>query len=90
MAMSAHNDKYGWPHRRLRAKFARLVAAGAAVCTRCGYPIEPGTSWDLDHLDYGAPGDYAGPAHARCNRQAGRAKQNGSSGRAPDVTMLEW
>lgn len=32
--------------------------------------IQPGEAWDLDHVD-GSRSEYAGPAHAHCNRQAG-------------------
>jgi len=37
-------------------------------CGRCGYPIDPGSWWDLSH-----PGDDKSvtpvPWHARCNRK---------------------
>jgi hypothetical protein len=33
---------WGWLHQQLKRQVARVVATGAAVCARCGLPIEPG------------------------------------------------
>jgi hypothetical protein len=44
---------YGEAHRRLRVKLAQIVAAGKAVCSRCGGWIAPDEPWDLDHSDDG-------------------------------------
>jgi hypothetical protein len=41
--------RYGWGHQQARARIARIVAAGEAVCARCGRPIDPDAAWDLDH-----------------------------------------
>jgi hypothetical protein len=57
----------------MRARYARLVEAGQAICARCRRPIFPGEPWDLGHVD-GDRSRYAGPEHRRCNRHAG-AKQ---------------
>lgn len=65
--MSAHNDRYGYAHRKMRRQVEKVVEAGNAVCSRCAYPIVPGEPWDLDHDDHGAR-TYRGPSHARCNR----------------------
>jgi hypothetical protein len=62
----SHYRKYGPGHRALRARFERVVAAGEAVCARCGDPIAPTDLWDLGHVD--GTFEYAGPEHARCNR----------------------
>jgi hypothetical protein len=59
--------KYGRPHRRVRAKYERLVLAGRAHCARCGRPIDPSEPWDLDHDDED-PRVYLGPSHRACNR----------------------
>jgi hypothetical protein len=36
------------------------------LCARCGERIEPGSDWDLGHVDGSA--EYAGPEHQACNR----------------------
>ena len=66
---------YGLEHKKLRAKLERLVAAGEAVCWRCGLPIHPGERWDLGHDDADRA-IYRGAEHARCNR-ASASRRNG-------------
>ncbi len=76
--------RYGANHKMLRRELAAVVAAGRAVCARCGEPIEPGTKWHLDHRDDG--NGYLGPSHEACNARAGLetmidnavARKNGS------------
>lgn len=63
---------YGAPHQRLRRAVAADVKAGRATCSRCGRAIVPGTRWHLDHSDDRAT--YLGPAHKRCNEEAGGRK----------------
>jgi hypothetical protein len=65
---------YGDSHQQRRKRLAPLVAAGLAICVRCRQAIEPGIAWALDHRDDRR--GYLGPAHARCNAQAGAAKTN--------------
>jgi hypothetical protein len=66
---------YGWRHQQLRARVAQIVAAGRAVCWRCGRPIRPGARWDLGHDDHDRS-LYRGPEHLRCNRAtAGRGRR---------------
>jgi hypothetical protein len=56
--------RYGRPHRRVRAKYERMVAAGNAACARCGQPIKAWQPWDLDHDDDDPTGRrYLGPSH---------------------------
>jgi hypothetical protein len=68
---------YGIAHQRERARVARIVAAGQAICTRCRKPIRPGEPWDLDHVDLPNGlahriGAYRGPSHRSCNIAASR------------------
>jgi len=69
--VSTTEQGYGWKHRQQREKWARLVATGKMCCAHCGWPIVPGTLWDLGHVDGSAKTEYAGPEHRRCNRVAG-------------------
>jgi hypothetical protein len=61
--------RYGRRHQNLRRLLAGKVAAGKAVCCRCGEPIKPGEAWDLGHDD-DRPLLHRGPEHAKCNRGA--------------------
>ena len=66
---------YGRHHKRLRAVWARQVAAGYVACARCGRFIDPEEPWDLGHADDDRT-VYAGPEHVRCNRAtAGRVRR---------------
>jgi hypothetical protein len=56
-------------HRKLRARLARQVSSGTAVCVRCGGVIRPGEAWDLDHSDDRTT--YLGTSHSTCNRSNG-------------------
>ena len=61
--------KYGRQHRRVRAKWERIVNSGSAVCPRCKKPIRPYEPWDLDHDDTDPTHRrYLGASHRRCNR----------------------
>ena len=59
----------GQAHRTRRRAIAPMVEAGIVRCARCGEPIEPGTPWDLGHVDGTERKIYSGPEHRRCNRQ---------------------
>ena len=61
---------YGMAHRRMRERWRPLVESGNALCARCGYPIEPGSPWDMGHVE-GSSSEHSGPEHVRCNRRAG-------------------
>jgi hypothetical protein len=65
-AVSGQGD-YGGEHQAVRR--AMLPYAVGSRCWRCGQPILPGQPVDLGHTDDRSA--YAGPEHARCNRQAG-------------------
>lgn len=58
---------YGATHQATRRRLAPSVAAGKAVCARCGKSIHPSEPWDLGHVD-GDRTRYSGPEHRRCNR----------------------
>ena len=71
-----HNARYGSAHRRLRKVWwARMNAGEVVNCGRCRERILPGQDWDLGHVPGGAPQDYAGPEHARCNRATNDGRQ---------------
>jgi hypothetical protein len=61
---------YGVKHKQKRARLEPFVQAGGVRCARCGGLIEPGSAWDLGHVD-GDKSRYAGPEHRWCNRAAG-------------------
>jgi hypothetical protein len=58
---------YGSTHERLRQQWAPIVAAGGALCWRCGRLINRGDDWDLGHDDLDRS-VYRGPEHRACNR----------------------
>jgi hypothetical protein len=65
---------YGWKHQKMRQIVQREVAAGVAVCARCGLRIDPGEPWDLGHDDFDRS-LYKGPEHRRCNRATKRKRR---------------
>ena len=64
---------YGHMHQLRRKRVAEIVAAGLAVCARCGLPIAPHDFWDLDHSDDRR--GYLGASHRRCNRATSKPKR---------------
>lgn len=64
---------YGPAHRKLRANWAKRVAAGNVNCARCGKPILPGQPWDLGHDDHDRT-RYNGPECVPCNRSTARRR----------------
>lgn len=70
--MAKGRGRYGGPHKAVRARLKPVVAAGRAVCARCGLPIHPLEEWDLGHTDDGRR--WSGPEHRRCNRRDGAVK----------------
>lgn len=75
---------YGTPHQAKRKQLAPIVAAGRAVCWRCGFPIHPNEPWDLGHDDDDRR-VYRGPEHRACNRAT-----TGRSRRQPNITSRRW
>jgi len=85
------NPRYGWRHIRTRERWKPLVERGEVCCARCGLLIEPGTPWDLGHVDGASDREYAGPEHASCNRRAGgRGGGRGSAPRSRPVRADWW
>jgi hypothetical protein len=81
---------YGGPHQLERRRVAKLVAAGLAICPRCGQLVRPGDEWDLDHRDDRQ--GYLGASHRACNRAtraiaAKRRKRGGRKRGPPAVTI---
>ena len=72
---TARQRGYDAAHDAERARWSTVVDTGAVTCARCGQPIAPGESWDLDHADDRS--GYLGPSDARCNRAA--ALSNGAA-----------
>jgi hypothetical protein len=59
---------YGSSHQVVRRRWAKLVAEGGVTCARCGKLIEPGSFWDLGHVDGSNKQLYSGAEHRACNR----------------------
>jgi hypothetical protein len=66
--LSVSFNPYGHLHQLRRRGIAPLVEAGLARCARCGELIEPGTPWDLGHIDGTNYELCSGSEHRRCNR----------------------
>jgi hypothetical protein len=77
---------YGWEHQKVRARVARAVRTGQAVCWRCGLRIHPNTPWDLGHDDRDRR-LYRGPEHRACNR---RTRSHAARRRAPRPPALAF
>src|SRR5689334_3879774 len=67
--MPSHSEKYGVAHRAVRKRWEPIVAAGQAVCWRCGEPIPADAVWHLGHSADGKR--WMGPEHASCNVRDG-------------------
>jgi hypothetical protein len=80
---------YGSVHQRTRAAWRAVVDSGGVACARCGCLIEPGSLWDLGHVD-GDKSRYAGPEHRRCNRAAGARRGHRLRAVRRRVTSLGW
>jgi hypothetical protein len=72
---------YGKEHRIVRDRWKKLVDAGQADCCLCGYWIEPGSAWHLDHTEDRS--GYRGAAHAACNTSDGARRGNRERPRDP-------
>jgi len=66
--LSPEQRGHGQAHRTRRRGIAPMVEAGLARCARCGELIEPGSPWDLGHVDGSERKLISGPEHRSCNR----------------------
>jgi hypothetical protein len=85
-AVSARRPHYGAAHPQLRARVAKVVASGDAMCWRCRQRVRPGERWHLGHADVPgakAAGAYAGPEHAACLHTSGGWARQGVRRDAP-------
>jgi hypothetical protein len=80
--------------KSLRARVAKAGVYGLP-CARCGWPIEPGQAWDLDHVDTlwadGGTGRRL-PSHSVCNRSHGGrvgAQRRGQQRKEQPMTKQE-
>jgi hypothetical protein len=84
---------YDKHHREARERWAKIVKAGTASCTRCGQPVLPSQRWHLDHSDVDRS-RYIGVAHAICNVVAAakkaRAVQTGTTFGDRQAISREW
>ena len=80
-------SRYGAAHQRLRKQLEPAVATGGVSCVRCGQPIEPGESWDLEHSDKN-PRMHSGVGHSRCNRATSAHVTNGNG--VVEEPPLRW
>lgn len=75
--------------QRARARLAPDVAAGRAVCRRCGLPIKPGQEWDVGHVsDLVTGGHVDGPTRPEHARKADCPKGGNRSAGATLGNML--
>lgn len=73
------SDRYGYTHKRTRARWAEVVSRGGAeccelVCLKSSRLINPDEPWHLAHTPDGT--EYLGPAHAECNTSEGATRGN--------------
>lgn len=93
-SMTKHNEVYGWPHRRLRARM--LPSAYGRPCHICGRVMLKGHALDLDHVvpvALGVEDSNRRIVHAHCNRRAGaklRFRQRRVLRPAPWTTSRSW
>lgn len=63
---------YGKEHREERERWKPIVESGQVNCCLCGYWIEPGSKWHLDHTPDRTA--YRGVAHFGCNTKDGASR----------------
>lgn len=92
--MSQHH-RGNWTAADSKKWRARIAASLPAPCSICGRDVEPGSLWDVDHLEGVLAGNdpsNLGPAHRSCNRRqggkAGAAVTN--AGRKKKSGVLPW
>lgn len=81
---------YGPGHRRLRAKWDRIVQSGGAVCWRCNEAIRPGSEWVLGHVDGSGKALYRGPEHRLCSDRSGQTLSREARDPDPGPPRYRW
>lgn len=80
---------YGAQHQQMRAKYQRVVDAGAAECWRCGTPIKPGEAWHLGHDDNDRT-KYRGVECPPCNLGTGGRNGAAATNAKHQMTVRDW
>lgn len=81
---------YGAEHQRVRAQWAKAVAAGTAecharICLHATRAIDPDEAWDLGHNE--SRTTWTGPEHVKCNRTEGARHRDRDR---PFLTSRNW
>src|SRR5262245_34906002 len=74
--------------RKWRERRQRWQQRLPVPCARCGMPVQPWHTWDLDHWpiarSQGGSDEHTRPSHATCNQAAGRQLQKDAAKRRAD------
>lgn len=72
--MSRHHKDANWQGTKITKARANIKAQLPLPCVDCGYPVNPGDTFDIGHIIPlalgGNPNEY-GASHRSCNRKSG-------------------